>query len=384
VRLSRRGATIVEDDDVGNKVLNLNGFNGFASIPATRFQRSDFTIDMWFKSSENGKRQTLLGDWYRPWQFIIFILPDGKISVHLRRNINSGGSNRNQDLLDAIGGSVTRDEWHHLIVTYSHGAGTCVVYLDCETVASVTTKWPDHDLQVNDHQRYFVGYKSDSRSDFFKGRIGSISISDEWTNDIAPTRFEYDSDKDAINWYSSGVSFTEDEELELEVMTFDGVSGYALIPAIQFQKSDFSIEVDFKSLENGKRQTIIADWSHPWQFIVYILPDGRISVTLRRNINSGGGDRQQDLITAIGGSVTRDQWQNLLVSYSHDSGTCTVYLNDDEVAEVTTDWPDHDLQENDHPSYELGYKKDSNSEFFKGSIATVRITKYTVPGRRGC
>jgi hypothetical protein len=184
-----KGASFVYDKDFGRDVLQLNGAGEYALTPAVKLQKTDFVIEMWFKSTDNGKRQFLFADWSKPWQFLIAIKASGKIQVTLRRNINSGGSDPNQDLVTAIGGSVKRDAWQHLVVTYINKSGTCVVHLNDATVASVTTKWPNHDLQENSHLKYEVGYKKDSGNEFFKGRIGFLRVNDEVFNQNNKSRY---------------------------------------------------------------------------------------------------------------------------------------------------------------------------------------------------
>ncbi|XP_064629370.1 uncharacterized protein LOC135488648 [Lineus longissimus] len=377
------GASFVYDDYFDRNVLQLDGTNGYALVPAVKFQKSDFTIVMWFKSTANGKRQILYADWSKEWQFLIAVQSDGKIQVTLRRNINSGGSNPNQDLLTALGGDVKRDAWQHLVVTYENEPGTCVVYLDGDEVASATTTYSDHDLQENSHPTYEVGYKKDSNSDFFDGRIGFLKVADVaiCSTDSDLYRSYFKDSADHITSLSNGASFVHDYDFGRSVLQLDGTSGYALVPAVKFQKSDFTIEMWFKSTANGKRQILYADWTKEWQFLIAVQSDGKIQVTLRRNINSGGSQGDQDLLTALGGDVERDTWEHLIVTYSNAPGTCVVYLDGDEVASATTKYSDHDLQENSHPTYEVGYKKDSNSDFFNGRIGFLRVSgeEYT-PG----
>jgi hypothetical protein len=176
---------------------------------------------------------------------------------------------------------------------------------------------------------------------------------------------------------SKGASFAYDDVFGRLVLQLDGDGGYALTPAVKFQETDFTIEMWFKSTANGKRQVLFADWSKPWQFLIAITASGEIQVTLRRNINSAGSDPNQDLLIAVGGSVKRDAWQHLVVTYANKPGACAVYLNNDKVASVTTKWTNHDLQENSHSTYEVGYKKDGNNAFFKGQIALLSINQQT-------
>ncbi|XP_064649823.1 uncharacterized protein LOC135501582 [Lineus longissimus] len=383
---SEGGASSVYDNEFGRNVLQLDGINQYALVPAVRFQETDFTIEMWFKTTANNKRQVLIGDWSKPWQFLIEVTASGEIEVTLRRNINSAGSDPKQNLLTARGGTVEVGQWQYLQVKYAHGPGTCLVYLNDVEVAQSTTTYTDHNLQVNTHEQYEIGYKKDSNSDYFKGRIGFLRILNEVFNLAAPAHelyhTEFSGPTDHIESISEGASFVFDSELNKLVLELNG-TGYAHVPAVKFQKQDFTIEMWFKSIANGKRQVLFADWSKPWQFIIAVKADGKIQVDLRRNINSAGSDPKQNLIEASGGSVTRGVWQHLVVTYWHVSGTCVIYLNDQVVSSLSTTYPDHDLQVNDHPTYEVGYKKDGNSDFFKGRIALLSVdgNAYNLLGR---
>jgi hypothetical protein len=171
--------SLVYDEELDQDVMEFNCMSEKVRTPAVKFQKTDFTIEMWFKSTLNGERQILFGDWVQPWQFHIGVTADDMIEVVLRRDINSSGSDPSHNLLVLTGGTVKREAWQHLVVTYANGPGTCDIYIDGAKVASATTEYPDHNLQDNDHMFYTVGFKEDSSNECFNGQIGLLRITNK-------------------------------------------------------------------------------------------------------------------------------------------------------------------------------------------------------------
>ncbi|XP_064636902.1 uncharacterized protein LOC135493470 [Lineus longissimus] len=366
-KLSGHSMWLVSDYTYGRSVAQFSGDGAYINSRAVKFQQTDFTITIGFRSTDNGRRQMLFADWSSPYQFMICITATGEIEVNLRGQTG-------QELLAAKGGSVLRGVWQTVEVSYAHRPGICTVYLNGVNVGSATANSRNHDLNDNNHEYYQVGYKEDTSSDFFKGEIGVLLITDTaigGTADLYRSTFSGPEEEnfDGLN----GATFVHDADLNRNVLALDGSSGYALVPAVKFQRTDFTIVMVFKSTANGKRQTLFADWSKPWQFFIAVLSNGAVVVTLRRNINSGGSQPDQDLVSFSGGAVVRDAWQSILVTYAHEAGKCTLFLNGAKVSGITTRYANHDIQSNDHATYEVGYKKDTNSDFFKGRIGYLRI-----------
>jgi len=95
------------------KVLLLR--NGTVAVPAIpRFTTSSFTISVWVKLLRLAGHQPIFGDWTRPWSWRLYI-HDAQATLTLRRNINSNGSQADQDMISITGGRVMEQEWFHLL-----------------------------------------------------------------------------------------------------------------------------------------------------------------------------------------------------------------------------------------------------------------------------
>jgi len=143
--------------------LTLNG--GYLDIPSLNITTGDFTISCSINSSTNS-RNPIVADWRYPWSYMI-IFESGHISVSLRKNINSSGSNPDQDLINMTsqGYVIPTNTWVHVSVTWSCVRKTCIIYLNGSFNSSASTNCADV-LQRSGHNSHFIGFKEDSNQTF--------------------------------------------------------------------------------------------------------------------------------------------------------------------------------------------------------------------------
>jgi hypothetical protein len=149
------------------------------------------------------------------------------------------------------------------------------------------------------------------------------------------------------------------------------------VPRIGIAQSDFTFAAWVKLNETGSRSILFGDWVSYWQFLLAVVDGGRVAANLRRNINSGGSDPTQDLITLrTSPGVAAGQWCHVAVTWNRGAGVCTGYIGGAAAGSATPQPPnERDLQANNHPFYWIGRKEDSGdaSSWLHGMISDVRL-----------
>ncbi|KAI9348490.1 hypothetical protein BDR26DRAFT_1004345 [Obelidium mucronatum] len=104
---------------------------------------------------------------------------------------------------------------------------------------------------------------------------------------------------------------------------------YLNLPAVQFQKSDFSWSWTAKIEKSPSRQILFSNFApSQWQFLTYIDGSGCFGVGLRRNIPTNGADPLQDLISVRSKTCGLwNSWTDFDVSWSRSQLTLSVYIN---------------------------------------------------------
>ena len=77
------------------------------------------------------------------------------------------------------------------------------------------------------------------------------------------------------------------------------------------------------------------------------------------------------MIKVTGGNVKTTGWQTTCGDWDHESGTAYLYHNGKLVTYKKATYSDHTLQKNNHKTYQVGYKGDSQNEFVAGDINLV-------------
>ena len=93
----------------GIKSLHLDGFSGYAEIPAINFRKSSFSIALRFNVHDSYiKERHLISDWSSPWQFRLYV-NYGKVCVQL------GRSGVTQDLLHMASDRLVKTRSHDFL-----------------------------------------------------------------------------------------------------------------------------------------------------------------------------------------------------------------------------------------------------------------------------
>jgi hypothetical protein len=165
----------------------------------------------------------------------------------------------------------------------------------------------------------------------------------------------------------------------LYALNFRGKRGaYALAPRFNKYRGSFTISFYFKPRTINNNQILIAQWAPKrWQYIFRLQKGGRLYLQLRRDKYNTGSDPRQDMLPGgvIGGKVVPNRWHYAGFSWNHQTGVAKIYLDGKIVATKKTKYPDHDLYHIPYPKFQLGYKRDSHSEFYNGLIANLRFDR---------
>jgi hypothetical protein len=128
-------------------------------------------------------RQTLIGDWMKPWQMKFSIESNNQLKMVLRRDICSRGWTKGQDLINVAGGDVMgklKNTWQLVEFSWDRSKRTGTIYLNGEQVAQQTdTANATNDIQDNYHEYWDVGLKRDQcDGEVFHGYMARLMISE--------------------------------------------------------------------------------------------------------------------------------------------------------------------------------------------------------------
>src|ERR1700722_19186267 len=140
---------------------------GFVNVPHVNIRTASFTIafSLRLPSASTGT-QYLLCDWSSgQWQFMNSIGPYGTLSSTLRRNMQTDGSNPEQDLVTVTTAKpVPVGAWFDVALAYDVPSRTYTVYIDqLKSAASVVrSSVTDLTLHTSSTKYYQFGNKADS------------------------------------------------------------------------------------------------------------------------------------------------------------------------------------------------------------------------------
>jgi hypothetical protein len=162
-------------------------------------------------------------------------------------------------------------------------------------------------------------------------------------------------------------------------LNFPGKKGaFVLAPRFNKYHGSFTISFYFKPRSVKYTQVLIAQWAPKrWQYIFRLQKGGKLYLQLRRDKYNTGKDPRQDMLPggAVGGKVVPNKWHYAGFSWNHLTGVAKIYLDGKIVATKKTKYPDHNLHHDPYPKFQLGYKRDTNSEFYNGLIANLRLDR---------
>lgn len=169
--------------DLSRTSISL-GNRGFAIISAHSFWRfPKFTVMVWVHPDMFvPRRQFVYANWKQPWSYYIGLHPvrDGNkyfLVAELRRNINSDGSNTKQTLVACHGGIIDVGKWSQIGITWNGHRGVLSLYVNGKKVASEMRRvyaGEEEIIQANPSHKEEVGFKKDSMSDFFYGKVREL------------------------------------------------------------------------------------------------------------------------------------------------------------------------------------------------------------------
>ena len=220
--------------EIASRALQLGPAHGhkYMEVAALPITRCDFTLSAWVLPYATGQapaRMFLLSDWTHYWSYYLALLPTPdpgymSVSLHLRRNINSAGSDPAQGLvtvdstnddyiaaataeygptsagarlasgqppfhattgsLPAIWsqaplGMVPCGAWAHVAATWSRERRTATVWVNGTPVAACPADVPEEDVQGNTHTVHHVGLKADGGDCHIHGCLLELTVHGE-------------------------------------------------------------------------------------------------------------------------------------------------------------------------------------------------------------
>ena len=133
------------------------------------------------------------------------------------------------------------------------------------------------------------------------------------------------------------------------------------VKAIRLVGKTFSICVRFKLNSFNGDYALVDDWTNPWLFLFEILRSNQLRLTFRRN---GVRGATWDMVSFTGGNVaTTHNWQTACADWDQKTGTAYIYLNGALVGLEKTPYTPYSLQQNNHASFQVGWKGDSNNQY---------------------
>lgn len=169
--------------DNGRKVLRLN--RSAVSFPSEAIHRTDFSFAICVKFDDIhsvNRNVTLAADWSYPWSWRLF-LSANEIGISLRRNINSGGSDPLQGLVDVVApeSSLKNNQWHHIGFSWSRNDRTLSLFIDGElakTAQPYKHAGQEADIQVTSHPKWHLGLKQDDGDggSLFSGYMADLVV----------------------------------------------------------------------------------------------------------------------------------------------------------------------------------------------------------------
>lgn len=156
--------------------------------------------------------------------------------------------------------------------------------------------------------------------------------------------------------------------------------GHIAVPSFDMCTTDFTVHARVKmnamALPVGMATPmfpVFADWHMPWKFLFSVSSSGPYG-ELRRNIDSGGSDPAQGLVTVSGGGIplVPGRWHDVTWVWHRATKTLRSYVDGVAADTKSTSYPDITLQRNNHKEYVIGWKNDDTLRF-EGHIPCVVV-----------
>jgi hypothetical protein len=139
--------------------------------------------------------------------------------------------------------------------------------------------------------------------------------------------------------------------------------GYLNIPNVNIQSASFTFAFSLRlTAVSITPQVLLSNWSSgQWQFISTVDATGRLSSTLRRNMQTNGSNPEQDLVgVTTANPVPVGSWFDVAFSYDALSRTYSVYINQEKSASsvVRSSVTDLTLHTSNAKYFQFGNKAD--------------------------
>ena len=166
----------------------------YLSTPRLDLHATNFTIAAKLFLDSTKVRNIVLGNWGaagNSWQLLLAVNAGGAIALNLRRDIDTSGSDPQQDLITLVSSATVGEKaWHHIAATFDWGVDfhhpVAALYLDGKPVGSqqgevkqLPTLHNPYTLKTT-HNLYLIGRKEDGTDDssWFSGQIHDFRIYD--------------------------------------------------------------------------------------------------------------------------------------------------------------------------------------------------------------
>ncbi|KAF4621089.1 hypothetical protein D9613_001172 [Agrocybe pediades] len=151
---------------------------GFLNLPRVDVRAISFTSSFSLRlHSQPTTRQVLISNWSRGnWQYINFIEPSGLITSTLRRNMDTNGSNPDQDLVHITSSQpVPIGTWFNVSLSYNAPTRTYSIYLNGKLSGSsvIRPAVTDTTLHTSSAQYAQFGNKADDNPDQPVGQLNA-------------------------------------------------------------------------------------------------------------------------------------------------------------------------------------------------------------------
>ncbi|KAF9033803.1 concanavalin A-like lectin/glucanase domain-containing protein [Panaeolus papilionaceus] len=159
--------------------------------------------------------------------------------------------------------------------------------------------------------------------------------------------------------------------------------GWINIPSLQFiQNESFTLAFSLRlSQAFTTRQTLLGNWtSGNWQFITFAEANGKLSCSLRRNMQTNGSNPEQGLVDVeTSAAVPVGSWIDVAFTYDATKRTLAVYIDGvkSNSSSIRASVTDTTLHTSTSSTFQLGLKADDqpNAGTLNADIRHVRAFK---------
>ncbi|MBI2595545.1 BNR-4 repeat-containing protein [Candidatus Daviesbacteria bacterium] len=161
------------------KVLNSYSFGGFGSVrvasdPLLNFDKADFTVEAWIKTTTPSGIVVSKYQQGRTPGFTLALNNEGKLQAQIRDGTGTGDG---PDELAYVSGetALTDDNWHHIAAVFDRG-GSLTIYVDGRQDAAALDISKISDSISNTRALVIGARDSDPEGNYYKGLIDEVAL----------------------------------------------------------------------------------------------------------------------------------------------------------------------------------------------------------------